>query len=76
MTKATYSVVAILPGKSQDYFAFNRGMGVNAKGEKLDSGELSIGVTVEANSKADAEAKVRAQYPSHSIDTVATDRLG
>lgn len=76
MAKATYSVVAILPGKSQDYFAFNRGVTTNEKGENLDSNMLSISVTIEANSKADAELKVRTQYPKHSVDPAATVRHG
>jgi hypothetical protein len=74
MAKATYSIVAILPGKSQDYFAFNRGVAINAKGEDLDSNKLSVSVTVEASSKANAEAKVQAQYPNYSIDPAATVR--
>lgn len=76
MSKATYSVDAILPGRRQDYAVFNRGVLVNDSGESLDSNMLALSVSIDANSKADAEAKVRAQYPEHSIDSAATQRLG
>jgi hypothetical protein len=76
MAKATYSVVAIRPGRRQDYSAFNRGIDVNDKGESLHSDLLSISVTIDANSQADAESKVRTQYPDHSIDSAATQRHG
>lgn len=76
MAKATFSVVAVLPGRRQDYALFNRGIYVNEAGEELDSNKLSISVTVDANSKTDAESKVRAKYPRHSIDSSATVRHG
>lgn len=76
MTKASFSVVAIRPGRRQDYAAFNRGICVSGQGENLHSDLLSISVTVEANSKVDAESKVRILYPDHSIDSAATERHG
>ena len=76
MAKATYSVVAVRPGRMQDYFAFNRGILVNEKGEDLDSNLLSISVTVDASTRSEAEAKVRNQYPDHSIDSAATQGHG
>lgn len=75
MAKATYYVVPILPRRSQGHFAFNRGVAANAQGEDLDSDKLLISVTVDANSKTDAEVKVRAQYQKHSINQAATVRL-
>ena len=76
MAKKTYSVVAIRPGRRQDYREFNQGVQVNDKGEQLHSDLLSINVTIDAISRTDAETKVRAQYPDHSIDSAATQRLG
>ncbi|QBE66342.1 hypothetical protein [Pseudoduganella lutea] len=76
MAKKTYSVVAIRPGRRQDYSRFNQGVQVNDTGEQLHTDLLSLSVTIEAISRTDAENKVRARYPDHSIDSAATQQLG
>lgn len=77
MAKADFDVVAILPGRRDDYFAFHtKNIKVNGRGEDLHAAMLSFTVNVEARSKLDAENQVRKQYPDHSIDSAATSRLG
>jgi hypothetical protein len=76
MAKASFSVVAIRPGRGLDYSKYNRGMSVNDSGEALHCDLLSLSVTVEANNKSDAEMKVQKLHPDHSIDSSATERLG
>ena len=73
----TYSVVAVLPGRYRDYQAFHiRGETINENREPIDFAKLALTVTVAARNKADANAKVRKQYPDHTIDEAATDLLG
>lgn len=75
MAKSTFSVLAIHPGRRADYAAFKRGETHNQQGEMLHTDLLAMTVETEANSKSAAEAKVRAEYPRHSIDPTATQRL-
>jgi len=77
MAKANFTVIAILPGRSRDYFDFcERGVTVNASGEALNSNMLALTVSVDADSKADAEARVRRMHPNYTIDSAATSRNG
>lgn len=77
MAKSTHSVVATLPNRFQDHTDYwKRNLLVNGKGEHLHSGMLTIGVTVEARNKVEAEALVRKQHPNHTIDSDATAQLG
>jgi hypothetical protein len=77
MAKVDFNVVAILPGRREDYFDFwNKNIKINKSGEKLDSSMLAVTVHVEARNKIDAENQVRLKYPDHLIDSAATERLG
>ncbi len=77
MSKASYSVVAILPERYTDYKDFwTREVKVNSRGEQLHSGMLAITDVVSAANKSDAEQQVREKYPKHTIDTAATQKLG
>jgi hypothetical protein len=73
MTKRSYGVIAILPGRSKDYYDFwSWGRTVNKKGEALHPAMLAESVMVEAKNKKDAEALVKKSHPKHSIDSAAT----
>jgi len=77
MTKVDFTVIAILPGRRDDYFDFwTKEIKVNKRGEELHPGMLALSVSVVARSKSDAENQVRSQYPNHSIDSAATKRHG
>jgi hypothetical protein len=77
MVKRTYDVIAILPGRSKDYFDFwKRGRTVNKKGEMLHPALLAEPVMVDAKNKKDAESQVQKSHPKHSIDSAATVRIG
>ena len=77
MSKATYNVIAIHPGRRQDYMDFwKNGVKTNAKGEVLHPALLADSVTVDARNKEEAEALVRKSHPNYSIDSSATERIG
>lgn len=77
MSKASYSIVAVLPGRYNDYWDFwTREVKVNSRGEQLHSGMLAITEVVSAVNKSDAEQQVREKYPKRTIDTAATQKLG
>lgn len=77
MSKASYSVVAILPGRYNNYMDFwTKEVKVNSRGEQLHSGMLAVIEVVSAANKSDAEQQVRKKYPKHTIDTAATKKLG
>lgn len=63
MSKASYSVVAVLPGRYSDYMDFwTKEVKVNSRGEQLHSGMLAITGVVSAANKNDAEQQVREKY--------------
>ena len=77
MAKASHSVVAILPRRRHDYFAYWTLVAKDNAGAELPSpAGLTITVDVDARSKTDAEERVRKEYPDHAIDSKATRRHG
>jgi hypothetical protein len=77
MGKTHFTVVAILPGRRDDYFDFwTNDVKVNRHGEDLHPDMLAITIGVDAHSKIDAENQVRQRYPDHAIDSAATRRHG
>lgn len=77
MSKTSYSIVAVLPGRHNDYLDFwTREVKVNSRGEQLHSAMLAITEVVSAANKSAAEQQVREKYPEHTIDTAATQKLG
>jgi len=77
MGKAHFTVVAILPGRRDDYFGFwANDVKVNGSGEALHPGMLARTVGVAARNKIDAENQVCQRYPDHAIDSTATRRHG
>lgn len=77
MAKGHYNVVAILPGRRNDYFDFwKNDVRKNSDGEDLHPAMLATVVGVDARSKTDAEEQVRKMHPDHSIDSAATKKLG
>ena len=77
MSKSSYSVVAVLPGRYNDYWDFwTKEVKVNSRGEELHPAMLAITEVVSAANKSDAEQEVREEYPDHTIDTAATQKLG
>ena len=75
MPKATFLVVAILPGRRSEYAAFKRGATVSENGKTLDGKDLFMSVQIEAMSKTSGEEKVRMQHPRYAIDATATLKI-
>jgi hypothetical protein len=77
MSKASYAVVAVLPGRYNDYIDYwTKEVKVNSLGEQLHSGMLAITEVVSAANKGEAERQVQKKYPKHTIDSAATKKLG
>ena len=77
MSKADYDVVAILPGRYNDYSDFwKKNVKVSSKGKELHPALLAITETVSAANKSEAERLVQKYYPQHTVDTAATQKHG
>lgn len=77
MAKVMFTVVAIHPDRSTDYFDFwVRNKQSNDQGEELHPAMLSTTDMFEAHNKKEAEAMARKKYPGHTIDSAATERHG
>jgi hypothetical protein len=77
MSRADYHVIAVLPGRYNDYIDFwKKDVKVNSKGEELHPAMLAITEIVSAANKSEAERLVQKEYPRHTIDTAATQKLG
>ena len=75
MAKALYTVKIIRKNREKDYYDFwERGVEINASGEKLHSDLVGFTEDIEARNKKEAESLVSQKYPGLTIDVAATMR--
>jgi len=77
VSKPTYFVDVIYPGRETDYRDFwERGVKCNGAGETLTADLVAFSARIKASNRREAMVLVRAQYPNHKVAARVTRYAG